>query len=162
MTGVDRGGVGTIRRARQRLPSASPAAANAAARAAIRGREYRTRLSFGCRIDGRELALHQFLQNQLLPRAANLERSRQRGGEFHDAMIEKWRPHFERMRHAHAVHLRQNVVRADSTSDRTTNKATDRRREAVCATLPACRAALPEVGDLRSCCFRASEKVPFQ
>ena len=36
---------------------------------------------------------------------------RERGGEFHDPMIEKRRPHFHRVRHAGVIHLGQDIVR---------------------------------------------------
>ena len=59
---------------------------------------------------GWQLIAHQFFQKNLLPRTANLQRCRQRGGKFDDAMIEKRRPYFERVRHAHAIRLVQNIV----------------------------------------------------
>ena len=34
----------------------------------------------------------------------------QAGGKIDDAIIEKWRPHFQRMRHADAVDFVENVV----------------------------------------------------
>ena len=59
---------------------------------------------------GGSLPLHQVLEHELLPRPANLQRRWKRSGKFHDAMIEKRRPHFHRMRHAHAIALHQNIV----------------------------------------------------
>jgi hypothetical protein len=35
---------------------------------------------------------------------------RERGRELHNPVIEEWRAHLERMRHAHAVTLVQNIV----------------------------------------------------
>ena len=57
-----------------------------------------------------KLAAHQFLQKNFLPRTANLQGCGQRRGEFNDAVIEKWRAHLERMRHAHAIGFVQNIV----------------------------------------------------
>ena len=57
-----------------------------------------------------QLIAHQFLQKNLLSRTMNLQRSRQGRGKFYNSMIKKWRPHFQRVRHAHAVRLIQNIV----------------------------------------------------
>jgi hypothetical protein len=35
----------------------------------------------------------------------------QTGGKIHDPRIEKWRPNFQRVRHAHAIHFVKDVVR---------------------------------------------------
>ncbi len=59
---------------------------------------------------GWKLISHQFFQKNLLPRTTNLQRRGQRGSEFNDPVIEERRPHFQRMRHAHAVCLVQNIV----------------------------------------------------
>ncbi len=59
----------------------------------------------------RKLVLHQILSAGTSGcRAANLQRCRQRGRELDNAVVEKRRPHFQRMRHAHAVRLVQDVV----------------------------------------------------
>src|ERR1700730_10733748 len=58
----------------------------------------------------RQLASHEFLKNQFLTRSANLERLRERGGEFHNSVVQKWRAYFDRMSHTHAVHLCQDIV----------------------------------------------------
>lgn len=60
---------------------------------------------------GRQFRSHQLLENDLLPRPMHLEMLRQGGGKFHDAMIQKRRPHFNGMRHAHSVHFGENIVR---------------------------------------------------
>src|SRR5919108_3790763 len=60
---------------------------------------------------GGKFVFHQLAEKELELRAANLEISRERNGEFADPMIEKRRPHFERMGHAHPIHFAQNVVR---------------------------------------------------
>src|SRR5262249_21765273 len=36
---------------------------------------------------------------------------RKRRGELNNAVVEQWRPDFEGMRHAHAIHFIQNIVR---------------------------------------------------
>ena len=59
----------------------------------------------------RQLLFHQLLQDYFLLRAANLQGSGELGGKLDNAVIQKWRSHFDRMRHAHAVALRQNVIR---------------------------------------------------
>lgn len=59
----------------------------------------------------RQPVFHQFFQNYLLLPAANLQEGGKLGGKLDDAMIQKWRPHFDGMGHAHAVAFRQNVVR---------------------------------------------------
>src|SRR2546430_5316673 len=41
---------------------------------------------------------------------ADFEILRQASGKLDDAMIQEWRPHLERMRHAHAVSLVQDVI----------------------------------------------------
>ena len=58
----------------------------------------------------RELVLHQLPQNVLQRGAADLQILGQRSRELHDAVIQKRRPHLERVRHAHAVALVQDVV----------------------------------------------------
>ena len=55
--------------------------------------------------------MHELLQNNLLARALDFEPWRKRSGEFHDAVIEERRPHFNGVRHTHAVDLHQDVVR---------------------------------------------------
>src|SRR5271165_753479 len=59
----------------------------------------------------RQLVPPQFPQHQLLPRSGNLQLRGQRGGEFHDAVVQKRRSHFHRVGHAHAVALYQDIVR---------------------------------------------------
>ena len=66
---------------------------------------------FRCRIAGGSLPFIRSFKITFWRVPRILKSSRQRGGELHDAVIQKWRPHFDRMRHAHAVHLHQNVVR---------------------------------------------------
>ena len=57
-----------------------------------------------------QLVLHQLAQDEFQSRAADLQILRQPRREFHDAVIQKRRTHFERMRHAHAVALVEDVV----------------------------------------------------
>ena len=57
-----------------------------------------------------ELVTHQLAKDVLEGRSANLQIVREAGGEFHDAMIEERRADFERMRHAHAIRLVEDVV----------------------------------------------------
>ena len=59
---------------------------------------------------GRQFPFHELFQNELLPRAANLERCGQRCAELDNAMVKKGRPHLKRMSHAHAVGLGQDVI----------------------------------------------------
>lgn len=59
---------------------------------------------------GRKAIAHEFPQDELQPAAANLHVLRERGRELHNPVIEEWRAHLERMRHAHAVTLVQNIV----------------------------------------------------
>ena len=60
---------------------------------------------------GRQLSLHQILQNRFLAGATYLEARGQGSGELHDAMIQERGPHFDGMSHAHAVDLHQDIVR---------------------------------------------------
>src|SRR5437867_3462660 len=60
---------------------------------------------------GGKFVLHELAQKELQPGAANLEINRERHRKFADSMIEKRRPHFKRMGHAHSIHFAQNVVR---------------------------------------------------
>src|ERR1700761_9009133 len=61
--------------------------------------------------DGRRKFLADELAQHVLGAAAvNLEGCGQLRGKLYDAVIEKWRAHFERMRHAHAIALIENVV----------------------------------------------------
>jgi len=57
-----------------------------------------------------QLIAHQFFQKNFLSRTMNLQRCGQGGSEFHDSMIKERRSHFQRMRHAHAIRLIQNIV----------------------------------------------------
>ena len=59
---------------------------------------------------GWELVFAQFTQDEFLLRATNLQMRGQLCREFHDAMIEERRTHFDGMSHAHAVAFHQNVV----------------------------------------------------
>lgn len=59
----------------------------------------------------RELRAHQLFQDDFLARSADSQLGGKSRGEFHYTVIEKRRPHFERMRHAHAVGLDENIVR---------------------------------------------------
>ena len=59
----------------------------------------------------RKFVLHQLAQNELERTAPDLEIFRQRGGEFHDPVIQKRRPHLQRVGHAHAVAFIQDIVR---------------------------------------------------
>ena len=59
---------------------------------------------------GRKFVAHQVLQDHFLARSVNFQRRGQPSGEFHDAVIEKRRPHFNGMRHADAVHFGEDVV----------------------------------------------------
>ncbi len=62
--------------------------------------------------DGRrQFVLHQFLEDEFLLPAADFEMRRQCGGELHDAVVQKRRPHFQRMSHAHAVRFCEDIVR---------------------------------------------------
>ena len=56
------------------------------------------------------LSLHQVLQDEFLTRPVDLQRCRNTIGKLDDAMVEKRRPDLQRMRHADAVRLHQNVV----------------------------------------------------
>jgi hypothetical protein len=58
----------------------------------------------------RQLVLHQLLENYLLPRARNLERCREPVGKLDDTVVEKGRPHLQRVGHADAVRLNQNII----------------------------------------------------
>jgi len=60
---------------------------------------------------GSQFAAHQFPQNYLLPRALDLHARGKRVCEFHNPMIQEWRPHFHRMGHTSVVHLGQNIIR---------------------------------------------------
>ena len=57
-----------------------------------------------------QAAAHQLLEQELGVEAAHLVFLRERGGEFDDAVIQERRPHLERVRHAHAIALIQDVV----------------------------------------------------
>ncbi len=58
----------------------------------------------------RQLIPHQTLQDDLLPRSIDLQPLGQTRREFHNPVIEQRRPHFERMRHAHTIHLAEQIV----------------------------------------------------
>src|SRR6476660_9078366 len=59
----------------------------------------------------RKFSAHELSQDVFRLAASHLERKRKPAGELHDAMVEKGRPQFDGMRHAHAIALVQNVVR---------------------------------------------------
>jgi len=59
----------------------------------------------------RQLAPHQLPQDELLLESADLQVLGQGSREIHDARIEERRPHLERMGHAHAVGLVEDVIR---------------------------------------------------
>ena len=54
---------------------------------------------------------HQVPQDHLLLGAADFHARRERACELHDPMIEKRRPHFDRMSHAGVIDLGQDIVR---------------------------------------------------
>ncbi len=58
----------------------------------------------------RQFIFHQFFENEFLARALDFQGRGQRGGEFHDAMIEERRADFDGVRHAHAVNLGEDVA----------------------------------------------------
>ena len=89
---------------------ACPAAGCARDRAAIRAPENRTPPS--CAATWRRAAFR-FMSSRstiFCALAADLQMVRQRSGEFHDAVVQERRPDFDGVRHAHAVHLGQDVV----------------------------------------------------
>ena len=59
----------------------------------------------------RQLVPHEFLQQDLLLRAPNLERRRQGGGKFDDTVVQERWAQLDGMGHAHAVRFDQDVVR---------------------------------------------------
>ena len=65
---------------------------------------------FALQDGSRKLVFPQFTQHQLLLSAVDFQSGRELRSEFHDAVIEKWRPNFDRVRHAHAIALYQNIV----------------------------------------------------
>ena len=66
---------------------------------------------FSSREDGLgELIAHELLENVLQAETVHLEVSGQRSGELNDSVVEEGRPDFERVRHAHAVALVEDVV----------------------------------------------------
>ena len=58
----------------------------------------------------RQLLLHQLLQQELLVLAPDFQMSGQSRRKFHNTMVKERWPHFDRMCHAHAVALGENVV----------------------------------------------------
>src|SRR5204862_5217414 len=52
-----------------------------------------------------------FLQYVLSAPIPDLQGRRKRRGEFDDGVVEQWNARFDRMRHAHSVDLRENVLR---------------------------------------------------
>jgi hypothetical protein len=58
-----------------------------------------------------EFAPHQISQHYLLPGTLNFQIGGKSVRELHDPMIEKWRAHLDRMSHAGAIDLSQNIVR---------------------------------------------------
>jgi len=78
-------------------------------RGAIHAPGCQTRLLAGLN-GGWELVFAQFTQDEFLLRATNLQMRGQLCREFHDAMIEERRAHFDGMSHAHAVAFHQDVV----------------------------------------------------
>ena len=58
-----------------------------------------------------QFVFSQFTKYEFLFCAADFQPGREFRRKFHDTVIKKWRTHFHRMRHAHAVALHQNVVR---------------------------------------------------
>ena len=79
------------------------------AREANRAPECRIRLSCG-EEPKVEVCRASIPSEELSAASRESSASGQRGREFHDAMIEERRPHFQRMRHAHAIRLVQNIV----------------------------------------------------
>jgi hypothetical protein len=59
----------------------------------------------------RELIFHHFFENVFLARPADLKIQRQTSSKFHDAVVKERGANFDRMGHAHAVRLHQDVVR---------------------------------------------------
>ena len=57
-----------------------------------------------------EFPAHQVPEDNFLPRALNFQSGRERIGEFHDPVIEKWRSHLDRMSHAGTVDFGQDVI----------------------------------------------------
>src|SRR6266702_3431447 len=60
--------------------------------------------------DAGQLVSHQTAQHVLRMRSPQLEALRQAGGEVDDSRIEEGRPDLQRMSHADAVHLVEDVV----------------------------------------------------
>src|ERR1700685_3804157 len=54
---------------------------------------------------------HQVPQDHFLLGALDFQARRKRACEFHNPMIEKWRPHFHRVRHAGVIDLSQDITR---------------------------------------------------
>src|SRR5215469_1701584 len=57
-----------------------------------------------------QLRLHQTLQDDFQRSTAHLEMIWKSGSELDDAMVQVGWTHFQRMRHAHAIHLLQQIV----------------------------------------------------
>ena len=58
----------------------------------------------------RDLVTHQLAKNELQLRASYFEIVRKASGIFDDTVVEKRRAHFQRMGHAHAIRLVEDVV----------------------------------------------------
>jgi len=58
----------------------------------------------------RKFFVHQLLEQKLLVFSSDFQMSRELSRKFHDPVVQKGRPHFDRMRHTHAVAFGQDVV----------------------------------------------------
>ncbi len=98
-----------------------------------------------------------------MARAVDFKGRGQRGGEFHDAMIEKRRPHFDGVRHAHAVDFGENIVGQKIFLIEPEDRA---RAGLLQANFPRNSPRMPSSafgsGDCKSARFSSSENVPFQ
>ena len=59
---------------------------------------------------GGKVALHGLAQEIFLPAPRQLGVERDAVHQLGEMVIEKWRPHLQTVRHAHAIHLDQHVV----------------------------------------------------
>ena len=58
----------------------------------------------------RKFFVHQLLEQKLLVFSSDFQMSRELSRKFHDPVVQKGRPHFDRMRHTHAIAFGKNVV----------------------------------------------------
>ena len=76
------------------------------------------------RIDAGSLSFINSFSSNFCREPRILSDVRQRGGKLDDAMVKKWRPHLDRVGHAHAVRLHQDVISQIVLSDRTQDTGT--------------------------------------